>query len=603
MRTPAWAGAGHRYPAGIPSGDPHEFTLTFYLARGVSEAVDVGLASDDSYGQWDESRTLTIKSSKLPDGSLTRTISAGGIDDARVSSQFAGAVIDRLRESKDVHFLSLDADRAYPRKKMNVNEMAQAYETDWNRPEHTKGQSFRPTSTLYGEWLKYCLATENQASTRFVRQIRQARMANRDDPTFTDHFAPYKTALSTVLPHVTFTGVDSQDRALLFDTADLDLSYDQLSGGEREIAFLLGQIDRFQLRQGLLLLDEPELHLNADLIRTWVKYLVSTVRQGQIWLATHSLEAVEAAGQEATFVLERSELVRRVDKANRLDDRPLLATLARSVGTPAFSISKLRFVFVEGEERLGERERFRRLVGVDEDTRYIECGSCNEVTRRVSAVKSVAGAAGELIRVGGVVDRDLRTDGEVCEMAGDGSVFVLSVHEVENLYLEPGLVDALLRQNGNTEIAAEELIRDGADERSGAWIFQWWSRMLDDKRLNEAARRAKDAVKALTWSEIDRDRAGLVERMSIAAGAEGQEKTKLERRLRIAIDSYEKQRSDTNLWKRCEGKQVLAFVATRVGFAGASNYERAAQRAWDDGEVPRPEALEELRGFVSGCSN
>ena len=113
-----------------------------------------------------------------------------------------------------------------------------------------------------------------------------------------------------MLPHVVFTGVDSRKRTLLFDRTGLELSFHQLSGGEREIAFLIGQIDRFGLRQGLFLLDEPELHLNADLIRSWVAYLTGTVLTGQVWLATHSLEAVEAAGQQATFVLERNDATR-----------------------------------------------------------------------------------------------------------------------------------------------------------------------------------------------------------------------------------------------------------------------------------------------------
>src|SRR5690606_403712 len=100
-------------------------------------------------------------------------------------------------------------------------------------------------------------------------------------------------------------------------------------------------IDRFGLKQGLFLLDEPELHLNADLIRNWVTYLTGTVESGQVWLATHSLEAVEAAGQVATFVLERNEQTRRVDRLSRLDTRPVLSALSRAVGTPAFSIGQL----------------------------------------------------------------------------------------------------------------------------------------------------------------------------------------------------------------------------------------------------------------------
>ena len=81
-------------------------------------------------------------------------------------------------------------------------------------------------------------------------QTRQARQRGDKDPVFTDHFSDYKEALSNILPHVVFTGVNSKARTLLFDTTGLELSFDQLSGGEREIAFLIGQIDRFGLRQG-----------------------------------------------------------------------------------------------------------------------------------------------------------------------------------------------------------------------------------------------------------------------------------------------------------------------------------------------------------------
>lgn len=268
--------------------------------------------------------------------------------------------------------------------------MAEAYEIDWGGTEYTRGRSFKPTTTLYDEWLRYFLAQENQSGTRLIQEIRRAKKAHTDSPEFEDHFEAFTTSLQKVLPHVVFTGVNSKKRLLLFDTTGLELSFDQLSGGEREIAFLVGQIDRFGLRNGIFLLDEPELHLNADLIRSWVAYLTSTIATGQIWLATHSLEAVEAAGQKATFVLERNEETRKVDSIAQLDARPVLSALSRAVGTPAFSISQLLFVFVEGEESVGERERFRKLAGVPQNVRFMECGSCNEVLRRVASIKAIA---------------------------------------------------------------------------------------------------------------------------------------------------------------------------------------------------------------------
>ncbi len=307
---------GIEIPRGDPFGDPHDFSLQFFLAEGVSEAIEQGLAGQPGFPEWD--RTLTIQSRNLPGNNNTR-IEAGGVVDAAQKENFARQVIGQLQQAKEVHFLSLDADRAYPKKNINFNEIAQAYEIDWEGAEYTRGRSFKTTTMLYDEWLKYFLAQENQSGTRLIKETRRARQSGIADPVFTDHFAGYKEALHNVLPHVVFAGVDSKKRTLLFDTTGLELSFDQLSGGEREIAFLIGQIDRFGLRQGLFLLDEPELHLNADLIRSWVAYLTGTVQTGQVWLATHSLEAVEAAGQQATFVLERNEETRKVDCLARLE--------------------------------------------------------------------------------------------------------------------------------------------------------------------------------------------------------------------------------------------------------------------------------------------
>ena len=444
---------GIEIPRGDPFNDPHFFSLQFYLAKNVSDAVDVGLSSLPEFAQWD--RTLTIQDRREDAGSSSQIL-AGGIVDQNQSRAFAQNVVDALRQSQQVHFLSLDADRSYPKKNINFNEVAQAYEIDWDEIEYTRGRSYRPSSTLYDEWIKYFLAQENQSGTKLIQSMRRAKVRGETPPKFRDHFEPYATTLQIVLPHVRFSGVDSKKRTLLryytpnrpsacaflskkrtllFDTTGLELAFDQLSGGEREIAFLVGQIDRFGLRQGLFLLDEPELHLNADLIRTWVGYLMSTVSSGQIWLATHSLEAVEAAGQQATFVLERNLETRQVDGLARLDTRPVMSVLSRAVGSPAFSISQLRFVFIEGEEGVGERERFRKLAGEQADIRFMECGSCSEVVRRVEAIRSLAEESSTEIRVGGVVDRDFQSEAKASALKKEHGVLALPVHEVENFFL------------------------------------------------------------------------------------------------------------------------------------------------------------------------
>ncbi len=49
---------------------------------------------------------------------------------------------------------------------------------------------------------------------------------------------------------------------------------------------MIGHLIRFRLRLGLSLLDEPELHLNAELLERWLDWAAGK-REGQIWIATH----------------------------------------------------------------------------------------------------------------------------------------------------------------------------------------------------------------------------------------------------------------------------------------------------------------------------
>ena len=587
---------GTEIPRGDPFGDPHEFTLQFFVAPGVSQPIDQGLAGEPAYPTWD--RTLTLTSNRT-EQAHTLVIAAGGIEEPGQSENFANMVVRALNQSADVHFVSLDADRAYPKKNIHANEIAQAYDIDWLGAEYTRGRSFRTTAMLYDEWIKYFLAQENQAGTRLITETRRARERGTQDPTFTDHFVGYRDALRKVLPHIVFTGVDSKKRTLLFDTTGMELSFNQLSGGEREIAFLIGQIDRFQLRDGLFLLDEPELHLNADLIRTWVAFLTSTVSTGQIWLATHSLEAAEAAGQQATFVLERNATTRKVDILARLDSRPVLSALARAVGTPAFSISQLRFLFIEGEVSVGERERFRNLCASRSDVRFIECGSGKEVIRRVLAVRALSTEAEAHIRIGGVVDRDWQTDRDAQRLMQDNDIYVLSVHEVENFFLHPATVQTLLNQNGRDDLNAADIVRIASDERAGSWLLQYAMATPNARDMPELPSITKERGKALTWDQIAADHDQSLANLVATTRFDQDNAMRFADLLRVGASAYAKARTEPSLWKKCEGKEVLNAVARSAGFADQQALSQAAYALWSKDAAAVSEELAGLRSYLS----
>ena len=588
---------GVEIPRGDPFVDPHSFTIEFHLAHGISRAVERLADHNPSFAAWD--RSITISSKRQDEQSQT-TIHAGGCPNDGSHFALGGSVVQALKTEESVYFLSLDADRAYPDRPVNAHQVAEAYERDWEIASFKRDRAFRSTATLYDEWKKYFLARENQYNNDFARRIRKSRIYGDPEPVFEDQFESFRDAIIEVLPHIRFVGADEKRRALLFDTTGKELTFNQLSGGEREIAFLIGQIDRFGLRQGLMLLDEPELHLNADLIREWVSYLTGTVEDGQIWLATHSLEAVEAAGQHATFVLERNERTREVDTLVRLDHRPALSALSRAVGTPAFAISQLLFVFVEGAQGIGERERFRKLCNTTQGVRFIECGSCNEVLRRLADINDIAAEADTGIRVGGIVDRDFRSDQEAETLSNANGICVLAVHEVENFFLHPPTLESLLALNGQTDVDPVQLVRNCADARAGSWVFQHAMATPNAQRLPKIATPAKERAKAMAWAEIDADRDQAIDAIAALSNYDEPTRESLRDIIRVSIRSYERRRDEPELWKRCEGKQVLNGIVSNIGFASPAAMLRSVFVLWDRDGAHLPEELLNMRDYLNG---
>jgi hypothetical protein len=260
----------------------------------------------------------------------------------------------------------------------------------------------------------------------------------------------------------------------------------------------------------------------------------------------------------------------------------------------------LLFVFVEGEEGVGERERFHKLAGLPQNVRFMECGSCNEVLRRVAAIKALANEAEAGIRIGGVVDRDFRTDANASAIINDNGVFVLPVHEAENFFLHPVTLALLLLQNGRAELLPANLIREAADARAGSWIFQHTMATPNAKSLPDMPVIAKEHAKALTWAQIDADRNVAIKRIVDTSGYDADNQRKLHGLLEISTNSYARKRDEDTLWKVCEGKQVLNDVARTTGFAGAPALVQATFAAWARDGAQIPEDLIAFRDYLDG---
>lgn len=586
--------SGIDLPRGDPRSEPHkaEIVLRYTGDTGDHITATTRERQGDTSRGWDGSLTLrTTRGSQA--------VVANGIEEPAIAAQVARQAVQVCQENRqEVRHLYLDANRSYPPQPVQLQEWVQAMQQDILAPAFLHQQAARSSKTMYGEWVKYMLTLEQQSAAQHVQQIRRAREAGDELPTFSDPFSSYANELAKVLPHVRFSGVDTQARTISFDTSGQELPFDALSGGEKEIAFLIGQIERFKLRSGLLFVDEPELHLNPDLLRIWVTYLRESVYEGQVWLATHSAEAVEVIPQEAVFVLSRRPLSRTVDSAISLASRPLLATLAATVGAPAFSLQDLQFVFVEGETGRGERERFAKLCGRPLRTRFLEMGGCRAVIDRLHFAQTFSGELPQEVRFKGIVDRDFRSPEAARDLERGHGIHVLRVDEVENMFLQPELLVRLASKAGlgNQPL---QFLQEASDRFAGLWVIRRATLYNDD--IPPPSRATRTSASQLTWSSFSSQPEKAVGTLlqTFQHGNESQDV--IRQALTGAVHEYGSMRVALDrIWKECLGKECLVLLASRLGFSGAGFMEQHAVDLWNSGDVPISGPLGMLRSYVAG---
>lgn len=575
---------------GDPRQEEHEaeVTLRYTGILGESIVTETRRRLEGPAQAWDGS--ITLRSSR---GS--QVVVANGVGPEVAAQVGSQAVRVAQERHDDVNHLYLDANRSYPPQPVQLQEWVQAMQQDMLSPQFIYQQAFRSSKTLYGEWIKHMLMLEQQVATEHVQAIRRAREAEEEPPTFEDPFDSYAREVIQVLPHLRFSGVDSRSRTVRFDSAGQELGFDSLSGGEREIAFLIGQIERFGLRRGMLFVDEPELHLNPDLLRLWITYLRDTVDEGQVWLATHAPEAVEVVPPEAVFVLSRKPSSRVVDSAVTLGDRPLLAALSATVGAPAFSLQDLEFVFIEGESGRGERERFAKLTGRPLRVRFVEAGGCEGVLTRLRFAREFAHELPQEVAFKGVLDRDFRTFRDAVDLERQEAVHVLRVDEVENLFLQPELI-AHLAERADIEVSTLSLLQETSDRFAGRWVLRRATLRTDlPQPTSDANRVAAD----LSWDAFTADRARAVAALVDSLPSFQDEDDALRRAFEIAAQAYDDMRTALDrVWRECLGKEVLGVLSQRLGFTGTGFFEEHAVAAWHRGEVPISEPLLALREYL-----
>ncbi len=121
-----------------------------------------------------------------------------------------------------------------------------------------------------------------------------------------DEFTRFTTLTNRFLQGKQIRGVDSRFRVNVVAENGQSFGLEALSSGEKQILLMLGEIQRHLRPGGLLLIDEPEIHLHPRWQRLLVRALTElcTSANAQLILTTHSEEIASAVYEHELILLD-----------------------------------------------------------------------------------------------------------------------------------------------------------------------------------------------------------------------------------------------------------------------------------------------------------
>lgn len=324
----------------------------------------------------------------------------------------------------------------------------------------------RSQSSLYNYANKYTNVKAEMAASYVKELLAEAAGVPKDQQSSITN--TLKDLFATFFPDKKFLGPQpTPDGSLKFPVETQSGTYhdlDELSAGEKEILYGYLRIRNSAPRYSIILLDEPELHLNPRLIRglpEFYKKNLGAALGNQIWLVTHSDALLrEVVGQESYNVFHMLPCASVQKGQSQL--KPLSATadlelaLVDLVGDLAAYKPGGKVVIFEGggDSDFDQRVTSTLFPKLNEQANLIS-GSNKIRVRALQETLENAATKGLLpFKFYSVTDRDL---GSTAQPSSE-SVFSWDVYHIENYFLEPKYITRVLSSvNMGVTINEEEI--------------------------------------------------------------------------------------------------------------------------------------------------
>ena len=312
----------------------------------------------------------------------------------------------------------------------------------------------RRTSSLYN-WAGKYQNLKNAMASEFVRDT--LKKTNIENPGRIDAPKTMITGMSELvgqfLQGKKFDGpkVDDTGRIVFpiqtLDGAEHDIN--ELSSGEKEVVFGYLRARTTTPKGSIILVDEPELHLNPALIQGLPRFYQEHMgerRGNQLWLVTHSdaflREAVETAGMEvyhmrsATKGREGNQL-RRIDHRNDVD-----RLCIELVGDLAAYRPGEKIIILEGSNKGTDVQIVDKLYPeIRKDATLVGGGSRRSVRELQEILSELAAKDEEDQRVWAITDEDAdESEGEGSQ--GGKQLLKWDRYHIENYLIEERYISA-----------------------------------------------------------------------------------------------------------------------------------------------------------------
>jgi hypothetical protein len=224
-----------------------------------------------------------------------------------------------------------------------------------------------------------------------------------------------------------------------------------MSDGERAAVYLAARV--IDASSKVIVIDEPEVHFHTRLAKLFWDKLEEIRSDCRFVYITHDLTfAISRLAAQYLIIRQPNEEPEIVSTQSGLPEEMLQSIL----GAASFSVYASRIVFCEGGKDHSRDEMLYRAWFNEKDFCVFPVGSCESVVKCTDVFNSSPVVRN--VSATGIVDKDYWP--EVYAKRLPEGVFVLPVHEVENILCIPGVFKAV----------AKHIPIENPDERHAAFF-------------------------------------------------------------------------------------------------------------------------------------